>query len=80
MNIKKISRGVLWRHICTKFGAIWKILIYRNDDTTSVTHTKLIESQNHTMTQSPTYKLLVISLFRRSENPRKKFGSIREIT
>ena len=32
-------------NICTKFGADWKILRYRKDDTTSVTHTKW--SQNH---------------------------------
>ena len=47
--------------MCTKFGADWKIFRYRNGDT------------NETVTESQTYKLLVISLLGRSEKRRKKF-------
>ena len=57
-------------NIYTDFSADWEIFRYINVDTTSVTETKL--SQNYRVTESETYKLLVISLFRSSENPRKQ--------
>ena len=51
----------------TNFSADWKTFKYRNDDTTE------------TVTESQTYKLLVISLLGRFEKPRKKsFSSIGE--
>ena len=34
------------RNICTKFGTDWKIFSYINDDTTSVRHKTVTESQN----------------------------------
>ena len=71
---KKSSQGISLRNICTKFGGDWKIFRYRNYDTTSVTHTKRSKNQgthNHTITQSQTYMLLVILLFRWSKKLRK---------
>ena len=47
---------------------IWKIFRYRNDDTTSVIHTK--RSQNHTITEWQTYEFLVY-FFQEVWKPRK---------
>ena len=66
---KNPSRGITLRKIWIKYYADWNIFMHKNPDTVSVTHTKRL--LNDRIIESQTYKSLVITLFRRCENPQK---------